>query len=125
MNIKWFDLRDKEGTASFYSNYMTLNTIALLPFEKAYRVKVGVNAEKELVIEPISKERALVGDIEESTLLPIQLKKSYARICSSALLHSIAVSFDLDLSSSPFKFPARWNAKENVLIISIKGKGGK
>lgn len=125
MEIHWFDVRDKEGTASLYSSYIILNTVALAPLEKAYRVKVGVNSSDELVIEPISKERALVGDIEESTLLPIQVKRSYARICSSALMHMISSKFGLTLSKEPLKFAAKWNEEDNLLIIVIKGKDRK
>ena len=37
MAITWFGMKEREGIASFYSNNITLNTVASYPLLDAYR----------------------------------------------------------------------------------------
>ena len=68
MSIKWFSTKEKIGSASFYATNITLNTIASVPFEYAYRVQVGIDDNGNIVIEPLSKERVIRGDLDEENI---------------------------------------------------------
>ena len=124
MVVTWFSSKEKIGQVSLYDSNITLNMIASVPFEAAYKVQVGVNEFGQLVIEPISKERFMRGDLDEYQLLPIQLKKSYSRINSTLLMKKIAGALGVELSKNPLKFDTKWDEEHNVLII-MSGKEGK
>ena len=121
MSVKWFNTREKIGSASFYATNITLNTIASVPFEYAYRVQVGINDNGNIVIEPLSKERVIRGDLDEYALLTIAVKKTYSRISSTALMKKIQESLNIDLKENPMKFDTKWVEKDNLLII-LTGK---
>ncbi|MCQ2773099.1 MAG: hypothetical protein MJ238_07520 [Bacilli bacterium] len=124
MVVTWFSSKEKVGQVSLYDSNITLNMIASVPFEAAYRVQVGVNEFGQLVIEPVSKDRFMRGDMDEYQLLPIQLKKSYSRINSTLLMKKIAVALGVELSKNPLKFDTRWDEEHNVLVI-MSGKEEK
>lgn len=56
MSIHWFEAKEREGQASLTCHYITLNTVASVPFQYAYKVQVGLNEEGNLVIEPLPKK---------------------------------------------------------------------
>jgi hypothetical protein len=120
MPIHWFDAKEREGQASLTTHYITLNTVASVPFELAYKVQVGINEEGNLVVEPLLKERVERGDLDEYNLQDIALKKSYSRISSSSLMRHIVEVTGLPLGESATSYKTEWNEKENLLIIKIK-----
>ncbi len=124
MGITWFSAKERLGQASFYDSNITLNTIASVPFDVAYRVQVGIDDDKNIIIEPISKDRVVRGDLDEYSLLTIQTKKSYSRINSTGLMKNIASSLGIELSKTPIKFDAKWDDDNNRLVI-LTGRGGK
>ena len=63
MAIEWFSSDAKNGAASFYSTNITLNTIASVPLESAYRIQVGLDENRNVVIQPLSKEQMRDGDL--------------------------------------------------------------
>lgn len=117
MEIKWFSTIEKTGSASFYSTNITLNTIATVPFEYAYRVQVGMDEHKNIVIQPLSKERVLRGDLDEYAIMQISIKKTYSRISSTPLMKKIAAALDITLSDKPVKYNTTWNDVDNILTI--------
>ena len=117
MEIKWFSTIEKTGSASFYSTNITLNTIATVPFEYAYRVQVGMDEHKNIVIQPLSKERVLRGDLDEYAIMQISIKKTYSRISSTTLMKKIASALDITLSDKPVKYNTTWNDVDNILTI--------
>lgn len=121
MSIKWFSTKEKIGSASFYATNITLNTIASVPFEYAYRVQVGIDDNGNIVIEPLSKERVIRGDLDEYDLLTIAVKKTYSRISSTALMKRIQESLNINLKENSMKFDTKWVEKDNLLII-LTGK---
>jgi len=123
MGIRWFDFKEKDGSASLYNGYLTLNTIAKTPFSEAYRVMVGLNEEGNIVIEPLSKERVLRGDLDESLMLRYEDKRSYGRVSSAALMRQIADKSGLSLTKTPLHFRTEWLEKEKRLIIYLKERG--
>lgn len=117
MPITWFSTKEKTGSASFYSTNITLNTIATVPFEYAYRVQVGMDEKGNIVIQPLSKERVLRGDLDEYAIQQIAIKKTYSRISSTTLMKRIAESLNITLSEKPMKFETTWDEVENILTI--------
>ena len=117
MEIKWFSTKEKTGSASFYSTNITLNTIATVPFEYAYRVQVGMDENNNIVIQPLSKERVLRGDLDEYAIMQISIKKTYSRISSTPLMKKIAEVLDITLSDKPVKYNTTWNDVDNILTI--------
>ena len=119
MAITWFSAKERNGTASFYNTNITLNKIASVPFEYAYRVQVGIDDNNNIVIQPLSKERVLRGDLDEYAVQTIALKATYSRISSTLLMKRIASALNIELSDTPLKFPTEWNEKDNILTILI------
>ena len=119
--IKWFDAKERNGTASLYSNNITLNTIAMYPLDYAFRVLVGVQDDGNIVIKPVSKNEVESGTLDESRLLKLERHKSFARISSSLLMRQISEEIDEELSKSAMKFETIWDDNENVLVINING----
>ena len=117
MPITWFSTKEKTGSASFYSTNITLNTIATVPFEYAYRVQVGMDEKGNIVIQPLSKERVLRGDLDEYAIQQIAIKKTYSRISSTTLMKRIAESLNITLGEKPMKFETTWDEVENILTI--------
>ncbi len=117
MAITWFSAKERSGTASFYSTNITLNTIASVPFEYAYRVQVGIDDKGNIVIQPLSKERVIRGDLDEYAIQSIAIKKTYSRISSTPLMKRISQALSIELSDTPVKFETAWDERENILTI--------
>ena len=119
--IKWFDAKERNGTASLYLNNITLNTTAMYPLDCAFRVIVGVRDDNNIVIKPVSKNEVESGTLDESRLLKLETHKSFARISSSILMRQIAEELKIELSKNAIKFETTWDDNENVLVVNIKG----
>ena len=119
--IKWFDAKERNGTASLYLNNITLNTTAMYPLDCAFRVIVGVRDDNNIVIKPVSKNEVESGTLDESRLLKLETHKSFARISSSILMRQIAEELKIELSKNAIKFETTWDDNDNVLVINIKG----
>ncbi|MCR5079233.1 MAG: hypothetical protein K6B65_04895 [Bacilli bacterium] len=117
MPITWFSLKEKVGTASFYGTNITLNTIASIPFADAYRVQVGLDESGNVVIQPLSKDRVIRGDLDEYAIQTIAVKKTYSRISSTPLMKQVGEALGIELSDSPKKYETTWDEKENILTI--------
>ena len=119
--IKWFNAKERNGTASLYLNNITLNTVAMYPLDYAFRVLVGVDDNNNIVIKPVSKNEVESGELDESRLLKLEIHKSFARISSSLLMRQIAEECKLSLSKVAVRYETSWDDKENVLVINLKG----
>ena len=119
--IKWFDVKEKNGTASLYSNNITLNTVAMYPLDYAFRILVGIQDDTNIIIKPVSKNEVENGELDESRLLKLERRKSFARISSSLLMRQISDELKLTLSKVPVRFETYWDNSENVLVINVKG----
>lgn len=115
--IEWWTSREKRGQATLYNSNITLNKIASVPFEFAYRVQVGMDENKNIIIEPISKERVERGDMDEYNLLEIKIKSSYSRICSTGLMSFISKAIGVSLGKDPIRYETEWKEEDNHLII--------
>ncbi len=125
--IKWFNVKDRNGVASLYSNNITLNTTAMYPLDFAYKVQVGMDENKNIVIKPLTKDIVESGVLDECCLLKLETHKSFARVSSTQLMKQIGEELNLSLSKSPLQFDTRWDSVENVLIIMVNKdkEGGK
>ena len=65
--IKWFNAKERNGMASLYSNNITLNAVAMYPIDYAFRVLVGIDDDKNIVIKPCSKNEVESGTLDESS----------------------------------------------------------
>lgn len=119
--IKWFDVKEKNGTASLYSNNITLNTVAMYPLDYAFRILVGIQDDTNIIIKPVSKNEVENGELDESRLLKLERRKSFARISSSLLMRQISEELKITLSKVPVRFETYWDNSENVLVINVKG----
>ena len=118
--ITWFNVKAKNGVASLYNNSITLNTTAMYPFEDAYRVQVGLDENRNIVIQPLSKAVVESGDLDESCLLKLEQHKSFARISSTSLMKQIGEVLKITLSKVPVQFETSWDPEKNVLTIIVK-----
>ncbi len=119
--IKWFNVKDRTGVASFYSNNITLNTVAMSPLDFAYKVQVGIDDDDNVIIKPLSRDVVESGALDECCLLNLEIHRSFARISSALLLKQISEEFHLTLSKTPLRFETKWDSVENILIINVKG----
>ena len=119
--IKWFNVKDRTGVASLYSNNITLNTAAMSPLDFAYRVQVGLDDSGNIIIKPLSREVVESGVLDECCLLKLEIHKSFARISSALLLKQISEALGITLSKTPTQFQTNWDSVENILIINVKG----
>ena len=117
MGITWLNAKEREGVASFYSTNITLNTVASVPFQYAYRVQVGIDDQDNVVIQPLSKDRVERGDLDEYAIQKIAIKKSYSRISSTDIMKRIAQTLNITLDETPRRFKTKWDDKENILHI--------
>ena len=117
MPIKWLNVASKEGTASLYATNITLNTVASVPLEYAYRVQIGFDDNDNVVIQPLTKEKVIRGDLDEYSLLKISQKKTYSRISSTRIMEQIAEHLGIVLDNEPKKYTTIWDDNENVLVI--------
>lgn len=122
MGITWINLKLAEGQASLNQNSITLNKTASLPFEEAYRVKVGLDEKNNIIIESLSKDFLSHMDLDENDFLGIQVTKSYARINSKELMSVISSCLKLNLGKDAIKYPTKYLEDEGQLII-LTGKG--
>ena len=76
--VTWFNVKEKKGVATLYSNNITLNVAAMYPFEEAYRVQVGQDDEGRIIIKPLIKSVVESGDLDESCLLKIEADRRSA-----------------------------------------------
>ena len=119
--IKWFNAKERNGMASLYSNNITLNTVAMYPLDYAFRVLVGIDDDKNIVIKPCSKNEVESGTLDESRLLKLEIHKSFARISSSLLMRQIAEELKIELSKVAVRYETTWDDNENILTINVKG----
>ncbi|HPS18789.1 MAG TPA: hypothetical protein PLR04_01485 [Bacilli bacterium] len=117
MKITWLNAKEREGVASLYATNITLNTVASVPFEYAYRVQVGIDEKGNVVIQPLSKDRVLRGDLDEYAIQKIAIKKSYSRISSTDIMKKIAGALGIALDETPRRYKTKWDDKENILTI--------
>lgn len=120
--ITWFSSKDKEGVASLNKNCISLNSAASLPFEYAYRVQVGVDSDKNIVIEALSRDKVETGKYDECRLLKPQVAKTFTRISSRDLMKALGDMTGHAFGDEVEKYPTSYDEKSSRLIIKYGGK---
>ena len=118
----FFDAEEQKGTASLYENHITFNKTMLKYFSQAYRARVGIDKDDcKTYIFLINKDYALSGEIKESSLISISTSKTYARICSRAMVEYIAKNFNLKIPSKEYlRFQAQYDEVKRAIVIDMK-----
>ena len=119
--IKWFNVKDRTGIATLYTNNITLNTAAMSPLDFAFKVQVGIDDNRNIIIKPLSRDVVESGVLDECCLLKLEMHKSFARISSALLLKQISEALNLDLSKNGLRYETTWDSVENILIVNVKG----
>lgn len=121
--IEFFDIDTSKGTASIYENHITFNKAMLQYLEDAYKVRVGIDKENNSVLVfIINKDYALSGEIPETSLLSISVSKTYARVCSRALIEYISNIFGIKVEKKDYiRYNAVYDEKKKAIIIDMKG----
>lgn len=122
--LEFFEYDDSNGFASIYDSHITLNKTLLKYLKDAYRVRVAVDKEEESIhIYVVNKDYALSGELKESSLLPVSISKTYARICSRPLVEYLSNVFGFSIAKKEFKrFKACYDDVKQVIIIDMKGE---
>ena len=75
--LEFFDDDTKTGIASIYDRHILFNSKLIKYFDSAYKVRIGIDKEENQVyVFMISKDYALSGEINETSLLPVSISKS-------------------------------------------------
>ena len=121
--LEFYDQNDGSGTASIYERHISFNTKLIKYFSDCFRVRVGIDKEEaKIYVFIYDRDFAESGEIPESSLLSIQISKSYVRISSKQLVEYIASKFDLKIPKKEFlQFKASYSAKEKAIIIDMEG----
>lgn len=122
--LEFYDQNNVGGLASIYERHISFNTKLIRYFEDCYKVRVGIDKEaKKIYVFIYDKDFVESGEIPESSLLGIQVSKSYVRISSKQLVEYIRGNFDLDIPKKEFlQFDASYNEAKKAIIIDIGGK---
>ena len=89
------------------------------PFDIAYKVQVGLSEEGNIIVKPLTKAFVESGELDENSLLKIEMRKSFARIASVSLMKQIGEALNIKLSKSPIQYETSWDSVENILTIDI------
>ena len=117
--IKWINELEKEGIVTCYSTNMTFNSIASISLFDAYKVQVGVDDDRNIIVKPLSKDRYSLGDIDPHSCFDVANKKSYSRISSTSLMSTLGKMLNINFSSIPKKYKSIYDEENECLIIKV------
>lgn len=122
MKIKWITKDDSLGAVTIYENNIRLSKNAADYFLDAYAIAIGVELEEnKIVIKKVNKEEAESLGIDKTRLYKINIKPSYGRITGKKIVDELKELYNFDFSKQlAYKFSAKWNTGEKMLIIDVK-----
>ena len=122
MNIEWFNKEQKESAVTIYYNNITLSKQATLLFSNAYEILAGINKDtNQLVFKKVMQEDVENRKYNQEDIYKLTVKPSYGRINSRQLINNICKYLNLDFTKkTSYKFDARWNNGNNMLIVNVK-----
>lgn len=122
MKIQWITKDESKNAVTIYDNNIRLSKKAADYFENAYAVAIGIDSDSNnLIIKKVSKEEAESHIIDKNQLHKISIKASYARITGKKIIDELKTVFDLDFKTplTCFKFGAKWNTGDKMLIVEM------
>ncbi len=111
---------DEDGIATFYRTYIMFNMSASSRLRDSYRVRVGIDDDKNIVVEPLNKELATRGDIMADSLYSLEERASYCRLSSASLLRQIYERVGIQINNGYKRFHTRFDSSSQSLIIRIQ-----
>ncbi len=122
--LEFFDTNDKKGVATIYDRHILFNSKLIKYFNNAYKVRVGIDKDdKKIYVFMLNKDYVLSGEINETSLLPLSVSKSYVRIASKDLIKFITESFKLDVNKEKsIQFDAIYDDSKKAIIIDMEGR---
>ncbi len=119
--LEFFDSNEQKGFVSIYDSHFTFNKGLLGYFKDTYRVRVGIDKEgKKIYIFLMNKDYCMSNEFPETSLLPISIAKTYARVCSSSLVNYVTSSFSLDIPEGKYlRYRASYDEKKRAIIINV------
>ncbi len=120
--LTFFDTDDVKGAASIYEGHITFNKVLLRYLENIYRVRVGADSDEgKIYVFLYDKDKALNGEVKESSLLALSISKTYARICSRGLVDYIKRIFKLEIPAKSFlRYRAYYDEVKRAIVIDIE-----
>ena len=121
--LEFYDQNDGSGLASIYERHISFNTKLIKYFDDCYKVRVGIDTdEKKIYVFIYDRNYAESGEIPESSLLSVQVTKSYVRISSKQLVEYIASKFKLEIPKKEFlQYKAFYNDEKKAIIVEMGG----
>ena len=122
--IEFFDTDYCNGSAAIYDSHITFSKNMLKYLQDAYKARVGVDRENKLIyVYPLNKDAALSGEIPETSLLSISISKTYARICSRALIGYLCGIFGLVIEKKEFvRYSTTYDDVKKAIVIDMGGQ---
>lgn len=122
--LEFFDEKKENGCATFYDRHIVFNSKLIKFFNDAYRVRVAIDKDdKKIYVFMIDKDHALSGEINETSLLPISVSKSYVRISSKSLINFISNSCDITpTKDNSVQCKATYEELKKAIIIDLAGE---
>ena len=122
--LEFFDTNDKKGVATIYDRHILFNSKLIKYFSNAYKVRVGIDKDdKKIYVFMLNKDYVLSGEINETSLLPLSVSKSYVRIASKDLIKFITESFKLDVNKEKsIQFDAIYDDSKKAIVIDMEGR---
>ncbi len=122
--LEFFDNKNDSGYATIYDRHILFNSKLIKFFSDAYRVRVAVDKdEKKIYVFMINKDYALSGEINETSLLPISVSKSYVRIASKSLINFISESFNITpTKEKSVQCKATYLDSKKAIVIDMDGE---
>lgn len=120
--LEFFDSNDQKGFVSIYESHFTFNKGLLGYFKDTYRVRVGIDKdERKIYVFLMNKDYCMSNEIQESSLLPISIAKTYARVCSCSLVNYVTGSFSLDIPKGKYlRYKANYDERKRAIIIDLR-----
>ena len=122
--LEFYDQNDGSGLASIYERHISFNTRLIKYFDDCYKVRIGIDLdEKKIYVFIYDRNYAESGEIPESSLLSVQVSKSYVRISSKQLVEYIRSKFDLEIPKGEYlQYSASYNDLKKAVIIDMGGR---
>ena len=120
MNINWFSKIDKSSFATIYKTNITINKVASLLIEDAYKCQIGLDKEsKAIYIKPISKQKYDSNTLDEDSLFNLSVSKTYCRISSTDFVNLVSTITKIDYTLGKKKYSCSYLKDENMLKIDL------
>ncbi len=120
--LEFFDSNEQKGFVSIYDSHFTFNKGLLNYFKDTYRVRVGIDRdERKIYVFLMNKDYCMSNEFQETSLLPISMAKTYARVCSSSLVNYVTNSFSLTIPRGKYlRYKANYDEKKRAIIINLE-----